>query len=58
MTEFLLILTLSNNAITTVKLPDKQSCERAGKAYYMYNVGKRDDYRYTTYQCIEVTKSK
>ena len=56
MTEWLLILTLQiinmnglSNAITTVKVPDKKSCVRAGEYHkHIYKSG--------GYECIEITK--
>jgi hypothetical protein len=53
MTEWLLIITIwtgSGTAVTTVKVPDKQSCYRAAKVATLTLPGS------ITTGCVEITK--
>lgn len=51
MTEWLLILSLSSGGITTVKLPDVASCQRASKAFT-----DSQPYSGAAARCVEVRK--
>jgi hypothetical protein len=54
MTEWLLIIVLYKGGISTTKLPDKASCERAAKVAEKLET--RLDYHLRT-GCVEVSKS-
>lgn len=50
MTEFLLILMLNGASITTTRVPDKQSCIRAGLAFV------KESDAFSRFTCVEVKK--